>query len=1460
MPRVISFLAALIVVIGLQATSLVTLAAADESAAPKSPPDVSTFLKLLDDLQGDEAARQNVRKSIQDAIDQLKNPPAAPAVAEAEKALAEAQQNVTALQGRVDALSKELEAAKGEYAQLEQQVSALTKQVEEAKAQPAPAPVGDLAVYERTLQLIDSLAPAAPIETAAATPATPAALTDEQKQFFEKSVRTVLAENCFGCHGPDKQKGELRLDSLASLLKGGKRGPAIKPGDTDASILIQAICQTGDLKMPPEKRLDDASIQVLMQWVKLGAPWPADSVPAAATAAVPTPAAEPVPAAPVAAAPAVARTTDKINFAKEIRPILSNYCFACHGPDDQTRKADLRLDDEASAMAALKSGAHAVVPGDRNSSELYKRITTADADDVMPPADFGKKLNAAQIELLGRWIDAGGKHEAHWAFVAPKEQVVPAVSRPDWGKNPIDAFILARLEQEGLQPSAEADRRTQIRRLSYDLTGLPPTLEDVNRFVNDTSPDAYEKLVEQYFASPHYGEHMARYWLDLARYADTNGYHIDNERYMWRWRDWLIDAYNRNLPFDQFTIDQLAGDLLPSPKQDQIIATGFNRNHMITFEGGVIPEEYRVQYVNDRLTTTSTVWMALTMNCAQCHDHKFDPITMKDFYQFSAFFASIPEQGIDGQKGNSVPVIQAPLPDQEHQLAQFASKIDALVGEMNQPLPEVDAKQAEWEATWLTSLQSRWTNLLPTTMTSAGNAMLTLRPDNAIFVSGENPDKDVYEISATTTARDITAIRFEALTDPALPQGGAGRSDVSNFVMTEFEAEIAPANQPELVQKVKFSVANGDFAQEGLFVGLAIDGNPETGWVAGGDTRRENRTAVFIPERPLGYPDGSILKIRIHFGSKFAKHSAGCFRLSVTSAPDMAPAIYDTWHMSGPYVAKDGAIAYETAFTPEKGVNLEAIDSEGRLVWVPRTDLVEGAEQRLIGNVAATYLYRSITSPSDRQAVFTFGSNDAVKVWVNGQVVLDNNVQRGLQVDQDRVPVSLKAGKNDLLVKVVNYGNAYAYAFRRAEEVVGEIPLDVEPILALAGDKRTPEQTARIRAFYRSKNWPEWAGLDAQLASVRGEQAALAKAVPTTMVMQELPTPRETFMLKRGAYDQQGDKVVAAVPAALPKLPADVQPNRLGLAKWLLSPEHPLTARVAMNRTWQNFFGTGIVKTTEDFGIQGDLPSHQELLDWMSVEFMKSGWDVKHMTRLIVTSQAYRQSAVVTPALLELDPENRLLARGPRFRMDGEMVRDTALTLSGLLVPTIGGPSVKTYQPKGIWEEVSYGGKDFTGQVFEQDHGEKLYRRSMYTFWKRQAPPPAMLLFDAPNREVCTARRARTNTPLQALVTMNDTQFVEAARFLAQRIMKEGGSDAASRIRYGFQLATSREPSEQELAIVQDVYLKQLEEYQKNPESAKQLLAVGESPRDEACDPVDHAAWTLVASMILNLDETLTKG
>ena len=1048
---------------------------------------------------------------------------------------------------------------------------------------------------------------------------------------------------------------------------------------------------------------------------------------------------------PLAAAAAPAGVKP-VNFGRDIRPILSDNCFACHGPDEQTQQAGLRLDTREGAFAD-RGGYQVIVPGKASESRLYQRISAKDEGTRMPPLGFERKLTEKQIELIRLWIDQGAQWETHWAYVPPKRPELPMVKDRAWPKNPIDHFILARLEREGLKPSPEADRTTLLRRVSFDLTGLPPTPGEVDAFLSDGSPEAYEKQVDRLLGSPRYGERMAMQWLDLARYADTHGYHIDSHRDMWHWRDWLVAAYNRNLPFDQFTTEQLAGDLLPNPALPQKIATGFSRNHMINFEGGAIPEEYQTEYVVDRVETTSTVWMAMTMGCARCHDHKYDAIRQKDFYRFFAFFNSIPEKGLDGQAGNAEPMAQLPSPEENAQLMRLKQEIAAR--EKALPEGELEPLLGEWERTRLTTLP--------------------LPPRDGLVAhyefDGHLSDSSGHYHHARTVRGDVTfgtgaigkAGEFNGETQ--LSFGNIAAFDTSDAFAIAFWFNRAGKDELAVIHKL-------DAAQGRRGYELKFDQS-----VPIGDLKRGAHLHVNLIHR---WPDDSIqikTKTRILMGQ--------------------------TQHLVLNYDGSGKASGVHL-FLDGKPLELDVI--RDRL-----TGSIQNSSPLEIGNKELAGAYR--------------GQLDDLRIY-SRQLQAADIEQLSLH-DPIRWMLSSDTSKF-------------------SQEQLGQ-------------------RRERLRDYFLTFDAPEpYRTTYAELTRLKKEKLELDKMVQTSMVMQESEQPRETFVLIRGDYRNHGEKVSPGVPSSLPPLPGDAPANRFGLARWLVDPAHPLTARVAVNRYWQMYFGHGIVKTAEDFGSQGEVPVHPELLDWLATEFIRSGWDVKTMQRLIVTSAAYRQSSRVSTDLLERDPENRLLSRGPRFRLPAEMVRDNALFVSGLLNSEIGGPSVFPYQPRGLWEEMAFGDV-FSAQTYTPSHGKDLYRRSMYTFWKRTVPPPSLATFDAPDREKCVARRAVTNTPLQALVLMNDPTYVEAARALAQRALIEAGRDSAKRIQFVFRQATGRKPTSVETQLLQDLAQKELALYRRDKEAATRLLHVGEWPFNDRLNVSELAAWTMVTSSILNLDETITK-
>lgn len=1273
--------------------------------------------------------------------------------------------------------------------------------------------------------------------------------------FFLEEVYPIFEEICLKCHGEKRQRGGLRLDSRGAFIRGGDKGTIVVLGDPEASRIIRAVRREGDLEMPPKTELDPQGVEILVEWIRQGAPWPDDFPPQEGLDARQVVEARTVPPATLSVA-----SGEAIDFSRDIQPLLSDRCYACHGPDAATREAGLRLDFHQNATTALASGNSAIVPGDLVRSQLFQRIAAADPLDRMPPSDFHKTLSEEEIQLLGRWVLQGAPWEEHWAFVPPKRAPLPTSSGEPWAGNPIDAFVQAKLEEEGLRSNPEADRRTSIRRLSLDLTGLPPSRDEIRAYLEDSGPDAYGRLVDRLMESPRYGENMARHWLDAARYADTNGYHIDNERHMWRWRDWVIDAFNDDKPFDEFTVEQVAGDLLPDPSFDQLIATGFNRNHMINFEGGAIPEEYRIQYVMDRLDTTATVWLGLTMHCAQCHDHKFDPISQKDFYRMAAYFNTVTEEGLDGREGNAAPSIRAPLPGQEEKLAELGERRSRLKERMRTLPPDVEEGFTRWRDSFSQDLSGRWTRVAPGIVAAENGSTLEILEDGSVRVTGENPDTEVLDFTFQTEASVITSIRLQAFLNDDLPEGGPGRAENGNFVLTDFEVDAGPLDESSQMQPVEFALAGADHSQDGMSASNAIDGDAATGWSVEGSLHHENRAAFFFPVEPIRFEGGVQLRVRLKFESKYPQHVAGHVAISLSSDPEAGVSELHPWRMSGPYIARSGADPFDKAFAPEKRIDLKQMSPDGRPVWAETGPLLrDGETSTLIGSGGALYLYRRIDAAGERVLEISLRSAGSIKVWANGELIHEKKTKGSLLRDLERVEIPLRAGRNDVLVKLVNEDKPPEFYFKRDAEHALGLTARMQTLLSTPSEHRPARLDEELRVEYLRDHYRHWTRLEGHEEHLVKLIADQEGRIPTTMVMAEMDSPRPTFILKRGQYDQPGEEVTSGTPAFLPPLPADAPASRLGLARWLVDPGNPLTSRVIVNRFWQQFFGHGIVKTSEDFGTQGARPSHPELLDWLAYEFVDSGWKVKELIRLIVSSAAYRQASQVDAEKFDRDPENLLYARGPRVRLDAETIRDSALAVGGLLVEKVGGPSVFPYQPPGLWKEVAYGG-GFSAQEFTPSQGEGLYRRSMYTFWKRTSPPPSMMIFDAPNRETCSVRRSRSNTPLQALVLMNDPQFVEASRAFAERILREGGASPAERVAYAFETATAQLPSSRESALLLQMYESQLRHFKNGNGAAQQLIEVGDSAPDATLDANELAAWTMVANTILNMDSTITKS
>ena len=1025
----------------------------------------------------------------------------------------------------------------------------------------------------------------------------------------------------------------------------------------------------------------------------------------------------------------------EIQYNRDIRPILSENCFACHGADSASRKAGLRLDHFENATNQLESGVTAIVPGQPEKSELVRRIFLAD-DDQMPPTKVNKVLKPEQKELLKKWIAAGAKYEPHWAFIPPVKAPLPAVKNSQWVKNSVDNFILARLEAEKLKPNTEADRRTLIRRVSLDLTGLPPSPTAVEKFLADKSPAAYERLVDRLLASPQWGEHRGRYWLDAARYGDTHGVHFDNYREMWTYRDWVINAFNQNMPFDEFTIENLAGDLLPHATRDQKIGSGFNRCNVTSNEGGSIDEEVLVTYTRDRTETTAQTWLGLTVGCAVCHDHKFDPVSQKEFYSLAAFFNNTTQIAMDKNIKDTPPVIVVPK----------------------------KADEARWE-----KLDAE---------IAAAEDKITGRKTSA-HVDFTNWLAQPYHpgISAQPTADKLV---FAAPLDE-----GAGEEIHFNFSGTNQTVVLGPNTnwQDGVVAAQAYTTSGSNaptFADAGNFE--RTNAFSYAAWVRVGEDKS---------------------------GSLFARmdDQGGKFRGWDLFLEGGRPALH---------------LVHEW---PDNSIKVVAKNPLPKYQW---------------NHIAVTYAGASKAK--------------GVKIYVNG-VVQDVETPNDSLKDSIRTPVPFKLGERATSSAVANAGLQDLKLFARVlspDEILALKNLPRLQWLAAKPSLATNEME-ELFSLWLNKADGVYRGLLATRDALSQEQTDIRTRGTVAHVMNERTNTPEAFVLFRGAYDQRRDRVTPGTPAALPPMSADAPRNRLGFAQWLLRPENPLPARVTVNRFWQELFGVGLVKTAGDFGVSGEQPSNLQLLDWLAVDFREHGWDVKRIYKLMVMSATYRQSAVTSPEKIERDPENRLLARGPRFRMDAEMIRDYALATSGLLVQKIGGPSTRPYQPPGIWEVVGMPGGDT--RKYQQDTGENLYRRSVYTFWKRQAAPASLEILNAPSREVCTVRRERTDTPLQALVTLNDPQFVEAARILAQQSVTSGQDP----VDFMAERLLARHLSPQEDKIVESslggLYL----QYKSAPQAAEKLLAVGETKPDARLDKPTLAAYTMVANELMNLDEVLNK-
>jgi hypothetical protein len=1400
--------------------------------------------------------------------------------------------------------------------------------------------------------------------------------------------------------------------------------------------------------------------------------------------------------------------TRTVSYLKEVRPILAQHCFQCHGPDEAARKGKLRLDLKDHALAARK-GQRIIAPGNLQGSLAWERITSEDDSKRMPPRGKAEPLTAKQIATLKAWIEQGARWEEHWSLLPPAKPALPKVSDQAWVRDPLDSFVRARLDREQLKPEPEAGRAAWLRRASFDLTGLPPTPGELNDFLKDKSPQAYERQVDRLLRSQRYGERQAQEWLDLARYADTSGYQNDLPRKIWKWREWVIDAFNANMPFDQFTIEQLAGDLLPQATLAQQVATGFNRNHPTNSEAGEEEDEYRSAYVIDRVNTTATVFMGLTLACAQCHDHKYDPLSQRDYYAFYAFFNNIKER--DSDFGSPRPTMPVPNPDQQPRLADLKTRIDALKQQLERADSLTNTAQKEWECQALARLGKpiAWSAPPPAGMVARNGSLLRLLDDGSILSTGTAPVKDTYDILLLPGKKHITALRLEVLPDDRQPEKGLGRASDGRFVLSAVEIRhttFAEGQEPPLVyvsraeadinQKPKedpaaFDMMPGTIESAIVTEPLGSDGggNRGMGWSIVDDERRKPHEAVFLPLEPLDTNEASVLRLSLHhLGSFKFKSLIGRFRISYTEDNRirelLLPAQPKLWSSMGPWVAEDVTKAFATVFELEKDIKSEPLDLKKsytkvvlppaqpakapagtaaqagqpagaanpapvptkpetdkakpdaksekteqkkpamepakaeakepavapkpkpkpeQIAWTEQSKWRDGSPAQLPGVNSAYYLTRKIVSTRPRTALVQIDGPAGFKMWVNGEAVHSSAPQppppaspqkkvddkppgaaadaetkadgdkeeppgqdfdnldfadmmgRARSKSEVKFRIGLRSGENEIVLKVVYGGGgppnrpmgfgggghmmggtafvfnltpegddvlthevATALRLEALERGKGDVAMtaatanpppgttnsppvqpraerpmndssdaaDAKPPMKLSEEKKaslvgeksaplksyeeenklSPSERRRkvLREYFRTQVDPIGRVLAEELARLKDEERQLKNSMPQTLVMEELEKPRRAYIFKRGLYKNHGENVDAATPAVLPPMARGLPRNRLGLARWLVSGQHPLTARVLVNRIWKQYFGAGLVRTAEDFGIRGDLPTHPELLDYLATELVDSKWDLKKLHKRIVLSATYRQASRTTKEKLERDPENRLLARGPRLRLSAEMIRDSALAVSGLLNEKVGGESIKPVQPKNAWKTV----EGNMASLYRRDRDEKQYRRALYVYWKRGSPYPSMLNFDAVKRDSCTVTRATTTTPLQALTLLNDPAYVECARMLGQRMLKDPealgrGRDLmkpeedARRLAYGFRLCTSRAPTTQETEALRKFLDDQRAHFKADGRAAAKLLRVGDAKADETLDAAEAASWACVGNVLLNLDATI---
>ncbi|MEM9585698.1 MAG: DUF1553 domain-containing protein [Planctomycetota bacterium] len=1159
--------------------------------------------------------------------------------------------------------------------------------------------------------------------------------------------------------------------------------------------------------------------------------------------------------------------TGEIDFANDVRPILSDHCFACHGPDAADRQADLRLDTEDGLLSVVERG-------DPNGSEMVSRIHESDADVVMPPPEFHKPLSAKQKQVLEAWIQSGAVYQRHWAFEPPRRVDVPEND----GSTDIDRFLLRQIQRLGLTPNQPAGRPELLRRICLDLTGLPPTATIRDEFLDDDSPDAVAHLVDRLMNLPAFGEHFGRHWLDLVRYADTHGLHLDNYREMWPYRDWVIEAFNSNMPFDQFITEQLAGDLVPGATRLQKVASGFNRLNVTTNEGGSIYDEVFTRNVIDRTDAFGTIFLGLTTGCAVCHDHKFDPISQHDYYSLSAFFNSLDGRAMDGNVKDHAPAIKLPSALQQQQERKLSEELADVQAAMDGPLASVDQAQRRWQQQLIHQSAAgaalgHESTLRPTSVVSKAEVELSIRDDGSVELGQYVPDRDTQTFDFSLPPGHVwQTIQLEVLAPK--PGERVGASSNGNAVLSEIKVQISDSadgsSNPSSWKTLSIIAANARYEQSGgkYAVTYAFDGKQadDEGWAVGGHEKKGGRFASFLVPELAEMQDAKSprrLRIQLAYQSKFSGHLFRRVRFAVSEQALRIPTEQQVQvgpiHAAGPFPLENFNAGYGRPIA-SRGSKFDA-DQVFRYRkrdyrWHHRGDIRQVATTQLPlvpNRNSVTVLHQSLTCPASRTIQLLLGCDDGHNVYLNGKKIGQVKGPRPHLPLEHEYSLPLKAGENRLYVSVINHEGPSELTYAYRSPAVAVPPEIVDLVSAEATDRNGADSKSLQKYFRKAHCYaPQWTALVGRDQSLRRERAKLQDTYPTTLIWKETDQPRDAFILNRGQYDQPGEKVMRATPSFLSQFPEDAPADRLGLAMWLTDAAHPLTARVAVNRFWQILFGTGLVKTSEDFGSQGSPPSHPELLDHLAMDFQQNEWDVKRLIKRMVMTDAYRRSAAASAEMLRLDPENRWLARGPRFRLDAEVLRDQSLALSGLLNPQRGGPSVKPPQPEGLWEAVGYTNSDTAR--FKADTGPAVRRRSVYIFWKRTSAPPQMATFDAPTRESCTARRERTNTPLQALLMLNEVQFVEAAKALAkqtQQVEIAGGVDGPSKaMRWLIRHVTARDPKPAEVAELTGLRNDLQLHYDSAPNQAVKLVGTSDARL---------AALTVVCNTILNLDEVICK-